>query len=159
MLLVLLAATPCGALTDDGGLHRLLVQRSIQTVCYISRECRDPPTAQWLAARSRVPERYHGIDGFESDWRVWILQTLAAPTETVEVASVLKKHRGVSPSNPYLQPETMTYSFEVHPADVAERILQTARDIAAEVCASTSPSHPSPECPTHWPPCFPLILP
>jgi hypothetical protein len=84
---------------SDGGLHALLIQRAVQTCCFTARSCRDPPTAQWLSERAGVDEMYHGVDGLPAsvaaDWRAWLLDLLAAPTQSVEVTSILKKHRGV----------------------------------------------------------------
>ena len=116
---------------DDGGLHALLLQRAVQTVCFNARGCRDPPTAQWLAARSGVPEQLHGLDGL-ADWRHFILDLLGSPTEQIKVESVLKKHRGLSTNNPYLQPRRMTYSYELKPSDIAERVMQAACLLASE---------------------------
>eukprot|EP00965_Chrysotila_dentata_P099363 3284764-Pleurochrysis_carterae.AAC.4 len=50
----------------------------------------------------------------------------------VVVHSVLKRHRGVSPSNPYLQPSPMTYTHEVQPSALAERVMSAALLIASE---------------------------
>ena len=57
---------------------------------------------------------------------------LAAPAETIEVESVLKKHRGLSSNNPHLQPTTMTYSYELVPSEIAERVIDSALQIARE---------------------------
>lgn len=120
--------------SDDGGLYQLLVQRAVQTCCFTCRECRDPPSAQWLAERAGVPERYHGVGAFRPDgnWQEWLLDLLVAPVVEIEVESILKKHRGISPNNPYLQPEAMKFTYELRPPQMAERIMQTAAVIANE---------------------------
>jgi len=48
------------------------------------------------------------------------------------VSSILKKHRGLSASNPYLQPTPMTYVQEVQPYAIAEQLMATALLIAHE---------------------------
>ena len=121
---------------DDGGLHSLLLQRAVQTCCFTARTCRDPPTAKWLAARAGVAEFYHGVDGLPlsvgSNWTGWLADMLAAPNEEVIVTSVLKKHRGVSADNPYLQPSPMEYTYELRPQEMAEKVMRTAELIARE---------------------------
>ena len=124
------------AADDDGGLQRLLVQRALQTCCYNLRVCRDPPTAKWLAEHWIVDETYHGLDGLlgepAEDWHEWILSLLSSPPVDVEVTSILKKHRGISSNNPFLQPTPMTYSYELKPSEVAERMLSTIQLISEE---------------------------
>ena len=137
---LLLPRAPPAALMDgeeeDGGLHSLLLQRAVQTCCFTARTCRDPPTAKWLAARAGVAELYHGVDGLPasvgSNWTGWLADMLAAPNEEVVVTSVLKKHRGVSADNPYLQPSPMEYTYELRPTEVAEKVMRTAELIARE---------------------------
>ena len=138
-VLILSRAPPTtllGGGDDDGGLHSLLLQRAIQTCCKTARLCRDPPTAEWLSDLAEVSEMYHGIEGFppEFRWRSWMLDLLAAPPEEVEVVSVLKKYRGVSAENPYLQPEPMSYTYELRPPEVVERVMQTMIGISREWC-------------------------
>ena len=118
--------------SDDGGLRQFLLQRSIQTLCYQYRGCRDSATAQWISERSGVDEMLHGIDGLPVDWRRWLGEMLASPEEELVVESVLKQHRGLSSNNPFLQPKPMTMIYNVQPADVAERIIQTALQLAIE---------------------------
>ena len=120
---------------EDGGLISLVFQRAVQTCCYTYRSCRDPPTAQWLSDKSGVPEMLHSIDGlpFTSHWRPWLLEQLSAQTVEIEVESVLKKHRGISPNNPFLQPSVMTYTYDVRPAEVVQRVMQAAIQISSEM--------------------------
>lgn len=133
-----LARAGCAACADstlgssDGGLHSLLLQRAIQTCCYNARTVRDPPTAQWLARYTGIDERFHGLAELERPWRTVVLEMLSAPPENIQVESVLKKHRGISPSNPYLQPKAMAYVYELRPAELSERVIQAAQLIAGE---------------------------
>lgn len=139
-LSLLRAPPPRAALSaDDGGLHALLLQRSVQTCCFTARSCRDPPTAQWLSTHAGVPETYHGVDAFDvgvgddnQQWQQWLLSLLSEPAITLQVDSVLKKNRGLSTNNPYLQPKPMTYSYELRPSEMAGRVMQTADSIAHE---------------------------
>jgi hypothetical protein len=62
----------------------------------------------------------------------YVLQLLRAPSEQITVHSALKKHRGLSASNPYLQPSSMTYEVTIWPADLADRVMRTATTIASE---------------------------
>lgn len=57
---------------------------------------------------------------------------LDAPVEEIEVESLLKKHRGISANNPYLQPTPMMYIHEIRPAAIAERVITAAIEIAEE---------------------------
>ena len=119
---------------EDGGLHRLLLQRAVQTCCYTARQTRDPPTAQWLAEYANIPETYHGLDGFNSSvaWDRWLLDLYGVPPMEIEVQSILKQHRGVSANNPYVQPKRMAYTYELRPSDMAERLCRTVDSIARE---------------------------
>jgi hypothetical protein len=107
------------------------MQRAVQTCCCTYRTCRDPPTAQWLSDVSGVPEMLHSIDGLAS-WKPWLLELLASPSVEIEVESVLKRHRGISANNPYLQPTAMTYTYTISPPEVAGRVIQTALELAVE---------------------------
>jgi hypothetical protein len=115
-------------------LLSLLVQRAVQTCCFTYRQCRDPPTAEWLVGFGGHIglETFHGIDGLRVPAKDYVLQLLRAPSEQITVHSALKKHRGLSASNPYLQPTSMTYVVTMQPADLAERVMRTAATIAAE---------------------------
>jgi len=115
-------------------LLSLLVQRAVQTCCFTSRQCRDPPTAEWLVGFGGHVglETFHGIDGLRVPAEEYVLQLLRAPSEQITVHSALKKHRGLSASNPYLQPSTMTYMVMIQPADLADRVMRTAATIAAK---------------------------
>ena len=96
---------------DDGGIQSLLFQRAVQTSCYTFRACRNSPTAQWLAYRADISENLHGVAEklpFER-WHDFLLEMLNAPDEEIVIESVLKKHRGVSANNPYIQPTPMTW--------------------------------------------------
>ena len=61
-----------------------------------------------------------------------MLSLLASPPVQVEVASVRRKHEGLSANNPYLQPTRMTYRYDVTPSDMADRVIRAARLIAKE---------------------------
>ena len=128
----LCAAPAASPEDDDGGLTSLLMQRAVQTCCCTYRTCRDPPTAQWLSDVAGVPEQVHSIDGLPTPWRSWLLDLLSSPKVEIEVESVLKRHRGISANNPYLQPSAMTYVYTISPAEVGERVIQTALQLAVE---------------------------
>ena len=120
--------------TASTHLHNLLVQRAVQTCCFTSRQCRDNPTAQWLGefAGHAGLEEFHGIDGLRVQWDEYLAALLAAPEEGITVQSALMRHRGLSPSNPYLQPTPMEYEHRVVPSVLAERVMATACVIASE---------------------------
>ena len=120
--------------TDDGGIGTFLVQRAVQTQCFTARECRDSPTAQWLARRVGLEnEFYHGLDGCKPEnWREWLLDMMAAPPVSLEIESVLMKHRGLSASNPYLQPTPMKFRYELCPADHADYLMKTIQLLSEE---------------------------
>ena len=61
-----------------------------------------------------------------------MLDLLSSPKVEIEVESVLKRHRGISANNPYLQPSAMTYVYTISPAEVGERVIQTALQLAVE---------------------------
>jgi len=127
--------------SDDAAddVLQLVLQRAVQTCCFTSRQCRNPPTAQWLAEYAQdgqdgpeAFERVHACGCLNVPWREYLLSMLdSAPIEIV-VQSVLKKHRGVSANNPYLQTERMSFAYELRPADIAERVMLAARQIASE---------------------------
>lgn len=131
---------------DDGGLSSLLIQRAVQTCCFTFRTCRDPPTAQWLSDVSGVPEMLHSIDGLALPWKSWLLELLSSPTVEIEVESVLKRHRGISANNPYLQPTAMTYTYTISPPEVARRVIQTALELAIEWTEDLSVLEVETEC-------------
>ena len=122
----------CSADDSDGGLHSLLLQRAIQTCCINARTVRDPPTAQWLARFTGIDEQFHGLAQLRRPWRTMLSELLAAPTECIQVESVLKKHRSLSASNPYLQPKAMTYEYELRPSELFERVVLATELIARE---------------------------
>ncbi len=130
---------------DDGDneLHSLLVQRAVQQCCYMARSVRDPPSAQWLAAFGDQPrgfETVHGYGCMALDWRDYLSALLAAPAEQLEVESKLKKNRGLSANNPYVKPTPITYTYEVVPSVIAERVMMMARQIAVEWAEEDLPS-------------------
>ncbi len=133
-MIVLLLPLSTGFNVRPRPLYDLLVQRAVQTCCFTSRQCRDNPTAQWLeqfAGHSGL-EHFHGLDGLRMAWDEYLTKLLYAPEQSVMVQSVLKKHRGLSPNNPYLQPTPMEYEHRIVPSQIAERVMQTACDIASE---------------------------
>ena len=77
-------------------------------------------------------EHFHGIAGLKVGWDVYLKALLAAPPEDLTVESVLKKHRGVSPNNPYLKPTAMSYTHRIVPSALAERVMQSAKLISNE---------------------------
>jgi len=119
---------------SDNEILMLLLQRAIQSTCFTARACRDPPTAQWLAAFGGEAsfERMHAIGCLQTPWREYLLAQLEAPPTEIMVESSLKKHRGISADNPYLKPTTMTYAYELRPTELAERVMLASRQIARE---------------------------
>lgn len=115
-------------------LHDLLVQRAVQSCCYTFRTCRDNPSAEWLIRFQghKGLEQFHGLDGLRLPWRHYLEELFDAPEEEIEVQSKLMKHRGLSPSNPYLQPTPMTYIHPIIPSQLGERVIQVACTIASE---------------------------
>ena len=120
-------------------LFDLLLQRAVQTCCFTARSCRDPPTATWLARSAnseiRQPEdfeRMHAVGILRTPWRTYLSKMLAAPPQEIQVESLLKTNRGASPNNPFLRQERMTYSYELVPQQIAERVMQAAQQIAEE---------------------------
>ena len=119
-------------------LFDLLLQRAVQTCCFTARSCRDPPTATWLArsansdARPEDFERMHAVGILRTPWRTYLSKMLAAPPQEIQVESLLKTNRGASPNNPFLRQERMTYSYELVPQQIAERVMQAAQQIAEE---------------------------
>ena len=95
---------------------------------------RDNPTADWLGQflGHEGLEHFHGIAGLKVGWDVYLKALLAAPPEDLTVESVLKKHRGVSPNNPYLKPTAMSYTHRIVPSALAERVMQSAKLISNE---------------------------
>jgi len=125
----------CGADSSSVALRSLLVQRAVATVCFSARTCRDSVSAQYLSAFCDLHiEEYHGISLslFNLGWSEYLRTMLRASPEIVTVQSVLKKHRGLSPNNPYLQPSFMTRPQEIQPSVLAERVMRSARLIAKE---------------------------
>ena len=129
--------------TASTHLHNLLVQRAVQTCCFTSRQCRDNPTAQWLGefAGHAGLEEFHGIDGLRVQWDEYLAALLAAPEEGITVQSALMRHRGLSPSNPYLQPTPMEYEHRVVPSVLADRVMAIACVIASEWADDLSLMH------------------
>lgn len=120
-------------------LFDLLLQRAVQTCCFTARSCRDPPTATWLARsansdaqRPQDFERMHAVGILRTPWRTYLSKMLAAPPQEIQVESLLKTNRGASPNNPFLRQERMTYSYELVPQQIAERVMQAAQQIAEE---------------------------
>ena len=116
-------------------IHNLLLQRAVQASCFTARNLRDPPTARWLAKFGGQPDGFesaHAFGGMRLSWRAYLLAMLSAPNEEIVVESVLQKHRGVSANNPFLQPSKMTYTYELRPSEVVERVMLAARQIARE---------------------------
>ena len=115
-------------------LHDLLVQRAVQSCCYTFRSCRDNPSADWLLRfhSHNGLEHFHGLDGLRLPWRRYLEELFDAPEEEIEVQSTLMKHRGLSPSNPYLQPTPMTYIQPIVPSQLGERVVQACVTIADE---------------------------
>eukprot|EP00967_Tisochrysis_lutea_P155678 scaffold312115_cov27-Tisochrysis_lutea.AAC.1 len=137
VLAALLVVTAAGSAMGgrcEPRLLSLLIQRAVQSCCYTSRQCRDPPTADWLEGFGGHVglETFHGIDGLRVPADEYIRMLLRAPAEQITVHSVIKKHRGLSASNPYLQPSTMTYEVTVRPLELADRVMRMAANIAAE---------------------------
>ena len=115
-------------------LHDLLVQRAVQSCCFTFRSCRDNPSADWLLRfhSHKGLEHFHGLDGLRLPWRRYLEELFDAPEEEIEVQSTLMKHRGLSPSNPFLQPTPMTYMHPIVPSQLGERVIQAACTIAKE---------------------------
>jgi len=119
---------------QDVELFNLLIQRAVQTTCYTAKLSRDSPTSQWLEtfAGHEGIALYHGLQGLRVDWSRYLRQLLRAAPEQFTVHSMLKKHRGLSANNPYLQPTPMTYTHEVQPSQIAEKVMAAGRLIASE---------------------------
>uniref|UniRef100_A0A7S3ESJ7 Uncharacterized protein n=1 Tax=Haptolina ericina TaxID=156174 RepID=A0A7S3ESJ7_9EUKA len=134
LAVLLLGRAVMGIVPPTEALHNLLIQRAVQSCCYTARECRDNPTAQWLGnfLGHKGLEGYHGIDGLRVSWKVYFQELLAAPPEDLVVQSVLMRHRGLSPNNPFLKPTPMEYTHRIVPSSLAERVMGAARLIARE---------------------------
>eukprot|EP00966_Prymnesium_polylepis_P257727 5954037-Prymnesium_polylepis.1 len=131
--LLLLPHAAVGAPSSEP-LYNLLTQRAVQSCCFTARSVRDNPTAQWLGnfLGHEGLELFHGVDGLKVPWRNYLTSLLEAPPEDLTIESVLKKHRGLSSNNPFLQPTPMTYTHRIVPSAIANRVLQSARFIAQE---------------------------
>lgn len=117
-------------------LHGLLIQRAVQSTCFTARQCRDAPTAQWLGSFLGHDglETFHGIGGLRVGWDEYLSSLLRAPCEHLTVYSVLKKNRGLSANNPFLQPSSMEFEHDIKPSLIASRVIDTACLIASEWC-------------------------
>lgn len=109
---------------------------AIQTVLFYLEQCRDPPTAQWLErfCNLRGISRYHGTEGLSRPWRHVVDELLHEPPTTIVVESIARNRAG-SKDNPFMPPKVLTMELDVVPRRLALRILDCARDVAAE-CGS-----------------------
>jgi hypothetical protein len=129
-------AAGSAAITEDELIKRFVMQRSLQTVMFYMKTCRDGATAEWLERflDLRGIDEYHGLDGLPNPWRETVESLLEQPPETIVLHSIPRNRAG-SGNNPYLPPRVLTIDFDIVPQRIALRLLDCAGEVASEVQA------------------------
>lgn len=118
---------------DGEQIKRFVLQRSLQTVMFYMKTCRDTATADWLGRFLELPglDEYHGLDGITTPWRETVAGLFAEPPTTITLQSIPRNRAG-SGNNPYLPPKVLTMDFDISPQRIALRLLDCACEVARE---------------------------
>lgn len=139
-------ALAAGDLVKPSSLSTFVTQRAVQSQMYYLALNRDRFTAIYLSGFCRdspLPFDYHGVDGLgTATSRDFVCALLDDDERQVVVKKPINHRGGVNSRtgepidrsrNPYLETKYIEYTIDLQPPVLAERVMDTRAQIAAEL--------------------------
>lgn len=122
-------------------IKQFLTQRSIQSFIFLTGECRDPHTADWIERFLGSPNllEFHGTGAFNlTQWNSWdtvFLDMMKQPSQKI-IIQARRRGRGRggwSKNNPYLKDRFVEFEVSIDPPNIVSRIISVRSKIGQEL--------------------------